>query len=55
MLKSEAGVKCRKFTDLAQLIQEYMQRGPKNGLAGPLLFPVNVDTSDDDDNESGNE
>ena len=47
-LQSEAGVKCRKFSDLSQLIQQYIQRGQKNGLAGPLLHPVMVDENDDE-------
>jgi len=42
-------VKNRKFVDLAQLIQQYAQRGEKNGLVCPLLHPVNVDPADDDD------
>jgi hypothetical protein len=47
-LQSEAGVKCRKFPDLNQLIQQYMLRGTKNGLAGPMLHPVAVDEPDDE-------
>ena len=43
MPQSEAGVKNRKFFDLAQLVQQYAQRGDKNGLACSLLHPVNVD------------
>ena len=42
-------MKNRKFVDLTQLIQQYAQRGEKNGLACPLLHPVNVDPADDDD------
>ena len=40
-------MKNRKFIDLAQLVQQYAQRGEKNGLACPLRHPVNV--ADDDD------
>jgi len=42
-------VKNRKFQDLAELIQQYAERGVRNGLAFPLLHPVNVDPADDDD------
>jgi len=42
-------VKNRKFNDLAQLIQQYAQRGEKNGLACSLLHPVNVEPDDDDE------
>jgi hypothetical protein len=48
VLQSEAGVKCRKFPDLSQLIQQYVQRANKNGLAGPLLHPITVDEPDDE-------
>ena len=48
-VQSEVGVKNRKFNDLAHLIQQYAQRGDKNGLACPLLHPVNIDPDDDDE------
>ena len=48
-MQSEVGVKNRKFVDLAQLVQQYAQRGEKNGLACPLRHAVNVDPADDDD------
>jgi len=51
VLKSEASVRSRKFADLTQLIQEYMMRGAKNGLAGPLRNPVSAENPSDD--ESG--
>ena len=41
-------MKNRKFCDLAQLVQQYAQRGDKNGLAYSLLHPVNVDPDDDE-------
>ena len=41
-------MKNRKFADLAQLIQQYAQRGEKNGLTCPLLHPVNVEPDDDE-------
>jgi len=42
-------VKNRKFTDLMQLIEQYAQRGDKNGLACPLLHPISVESDDDDE------
>ena len=48
MSQSEVGVKNRKFSDLAHLIQQYAQRGEKNGLACSLLHPVNVEPDEDE-------
>lgn len=41
-------MKNRKFNDIAQLVQQYAQRGEKNGLACSLLHPVNVDSDEDE-------
>ena len=41
-------MKNRKFNDIAQLVQQYAQRGEKNGLACSLLHPVNVEPDDDE-------
>jgi len=48
MPQSEAGVRNRKFNDLAHLIQQYAQRGEKNGLACSLLHPVIGDPDEDE-------
>ena len=47
-MQSEVGVRNRKFNDLAQLIQQYIQRGENNGLACSLLHPVIVEPDDDE-------
>jgi len=41
-------VKNRKFFGLAQLIQQYTERGDKNGLTCSLLHPVTVESDDDE-------
>lgn len=53
VVQSEAGVVCRKYVDLTQLIHEYMQRGSKNGMAGPLLYPIASDSVSDDEDSAG--
>jgi len=47
MLQCVAGTNPNKYTDLAQLIQRYAERGENNGLVGSLLHPINVNPYND--------
>lgn len=54
-IESEEGVKNKKYSDLVGLIQDYVQRGSRNGLTCALLKPISVETSEffsDDDLDS---
>lgn len=52
-LQSEAGVSGPKFSDLIQLVTEYLQRGEKNGLACALKTAVEAEGLEEGDRESG--
>ncbi|XP_064614933.1 phosphatidylinositol 3,4,5-trisphosphate 5-phosphatase 1-like [Liolophura sinensis] len=52
---SEAGVSGPKFSDLIQLVTEYLQRGEKNGLACALKTAVEAEGLEEGDRESDDE
>ncbi|KAK2141793.1 hypothetical protein LSH36_1040g00083, partial [Paralvinella palmiformis] len=41
-IQAEKGVPERKYTDLATLVSEYLNRGTQNGLVYALKHPVEV-------------
>jgi len=49
LIQAEKGVPERKYTDLATLVSEYLNRGTQNGLVYALKHPVEVQETADTD------
>ena len=47
--QAEKGVSAKKFPDLVSLVNEYLNRGSRNGLVHALKYPVEVQESPDTD------